>query len=37
MRREGLDLDLMRYVEARHAGGAHAVPDPYLVSSQRNG
>ncbi|SMG12015.1 hypothetical protein [Agreia pratensis] len=37
MRREGLDLDLMRYVEARHAGGWHDVPDPYLVSSQRNG
>ncbi|SKA93832.1 hypothetical protein SAMN06295879_1824 [Agreia bicolorata] len=37
MRREGLDLDLMRYVEARHTGGAHDVPDPYLVSSQRNG
>lgn len=37
MRREGLDLDLMRYVEARHSGGAHDVADPYLVSSQRNG
>lgn len=37
MRREGLDLDLMRYVEARQAGGAHGVADPYLVSSQRNG
>ena len=37
MRREGLDLDLMRYVEARQAGGPHDVVDPYLVSSQRNG
>jgi hypothetical protein len=37
MRREGLDLDLMRYVEARRAGGQQDVPDPYLVSSQRNG
>jgi hypothetical protein len=37
MRREGLDLDLMRYVEARQAGGLNDVADPYLVSSQRNG
>lgn len=37
MRREGLDLDLMRYVEARRAGGLDDVADPYLVSSQRNG
>ncbi|WP_374946535.1 hypothetical protein [Agreia sp.] len=37
MRREGLDLDLMRFVEARQAGAAHEVADPYLVSSQRNG
>jgi hypothetical protein len=37
MRREGLDLDLMRYIEARQARGPTDVPDPYLVSSQRNG
>jgi hypothetical protein len=37
MRREGLDLDLMRYIEVRQAGGMQDAPDPYLVSSQRNG
>jgi hypothetical protein len=37
MRREGLDLDLMRYIEARQVGGVQDAPDPYLVSSQRNG
>jgi hypothetical protein len=30
MRKEGLDLDLVRFVEARQ-GGDSTVPDPYLV------
>jgi len=31
MRKEGLDLDLVRFVEARQ-GGDSSVPDPYLVA-----
>jgi hypothetical protein len=33
MRKEGLDLDLMRYVEARQSGVADTVADPYLVTT----
>ena len=32
MRKEGLDLELIRFVEARQTGD-HTVEDPYLVSS----
>jgi hypothetical protein len=32
MRKEGLDLELIRFVEARQAGDA-SVPDPYLVKA----
>lgn len=32
MRKEGLDLELTRFVEARQAGDS-SVPDPYLVAS----
>jgi hypothetical protein len=32
MRKEGLDLQLMRFVDARQAGNAD-VPDPYLPAS----
>jgi hypothetical protein len=32
MRKEGLDLELIRFVEARQAGNA-SVPDPYLVKA----
>ncbi|MEZ3160015.1 hypothetical protein AB1K54_05630 [Microbacterium sp. BWT-B31] len=35
MRREGLDLDLLSYVERRDAG-EHPLPDPYLVGVGRN-
>jgi len=34
MRKEGLDLELLRFVEARQAGDA-SVADPYLVTSTR--
>ncbi len=32
MRKEGLDVELVRFVEARQAGDA-SVPDPYLLRS----
>ncbi|MDQ1552650.1 MAG: hypothetical protein QOD50_2072, partial [Actinomycetota bacterium] len=32
IRKEGLDLALMRFVDARQAGNAD-VPDPYLPTS----
>jgi hypothetical protein len=31
MRREGLDLELIRYLEARDRGGADGWPDPFTV------
>ncbi|MCU1550200.1 MAG: hypothetical protein JWR36_760 [Glaciihabitans sp.] len=34
IRKEGLDLDLLRFVEARDSG-ATDIPDPYLVSASR--
>jgi hypothetical protein len=37
MRKEGLDLDLMRYVEARQSPSADSVEDPYLAASRRAG
>jgi len=35
MRKEGLDLELQRFVEAAHAGlpGSSSLPDPYLPTS----
>ncbi|EAR24791.1 integral membrane protein [marine actinobacterium PHSC20C1] len=34
MRKEGFDLELTRFVEARHAGDS-SVPDPYLTHDSR--
>jgi len=36
MRKEGLDLELLRFVEARQTGDTSVV-DPYLVTSTRSG
>jgi len=36
MRKEGLDLELLRFVEARQTGDASVI-DPYLVASARSG